>query len=130
MLFGTFRLLPPDCCQFDERCFTIFINALYTRGTLAKDAKIHYVRFADHQYDKFIASRVIVDGQALLLKQETSSYSKEAININNISISADSIMSIRFETQPHATLHKGIVYLKFVNGQPIFSDAFIIKSIQ
>lgn len=121
---------PPDCCQFDKKCFTIFINALYARNVLSKEAKIYYVRFADHQYDKFISRKVTIDGQTLRLKREKSTYTKEAISVISISMSADSTMRIRFETQPHATLHKGTVCLKFINGQPVFSDAFIIQSIQ
>lgn len=116
--------------EFEKECFTIFVNSLYSRGALRKEANKFYVIFNHIEDEHYFSKKVRCKDKSLCLKKTKSINKADLLTVISITKVGIDKISIKFVSHSGGATYDGTVFLGIVNNRPIFLDASYVTSIE
>ena len=117
--------------EFDNNCFHIFINSLYSRDVLRKDIKFYYVNFKNPKDERLFLKKIKLKDKTFCFKKSKSFNYRNTLTINSITQVKSENFVVDFVLNHYKGCSDfGTVEIGFLEGKPIFLDAHIINSIE
>ena len=107
-------------CDFDKKCFNVFINFLYIKGGILDNQKITYISFLHTEDEKLFSKKIKVKDRLLHLEKRKSIDKNNLLTIISIA-KADSInFKVDFLYEAIGGIkNTGTVSIRFVNKKPV-----------
>lgn len=119
------------CCEFDNDCFLIFVNSLYSRNTLDENNNVLYLYFSNANDERLFVKKIKLRGKTICIKKSKKGNEKSLLIINSILKNEKDIYSVNFKTGSRSgKSYFGTIEIGFNNFKPIFLDSHIVSQIE
>ena len=118
-----------SCCDFNKDCFKTFINALYSRDGIDKEAKVIYISFLNHNDEMLFSKRIKLKDKTIYLEKRKIFDKKNLLIIKSIAKSEFNEFKVEFLFEVRGFTKDGSITIGFENQKPVFKHGGFVKGI-